>query len=159
MPQIQQPSNSNDFHASHVSHLLRSYHQLTGRHLIEPADDAVEMAKQINEASFFVASHGLEDDPVLNYGNQCALDLFTMSWNIFTQTPSRYTAEEPNRDERARLLKAVSEKGYIGNYSGVRISADGKRFRIHQATVWNVNGLDGKKIGQAATFSEWDELI
>ena len=29
---------------------------------------------------FTVASHGMEPDPVLNYGNQVALDLWEMSW-------------------------------------------------------------------------------
>jgi len=38
----------------------------------------------------------------------------------------------------------------------MRISADGKRFRIHHATVWNVTDDAGKKIGQAATFLKWD---
>ena len=81
-----------------------------------------------------------------------------MSWETFTSTPSRYTAEAPKREERERLLKNVTEKGYIDNYSGIRISADGQRFRIDKATVWNVFDLDGQKIGQAATFSEWKYL-
>ena len=114
------------------------------------------MAKRVDEAPFFVASHGLETDPVLDYGNRCALELFAMNWEEFTQTPSRLTAEAPNRAERERLLTSVTEKGFTDDYSGVRISADGKRFRIHQATVWNVTDKSGVKIGQAATFSEWD---
>ncbi len=152
------PSASNEYLAPHVSHLLRSYHQLTGRHLIEPTDDATKMAELVNDAPFFVASHGLEKDPILNYGNRCALELFAMSWHEFTRTPSRYTAEAPIREERERLLNNVTAKGYIDDYSGVRISSDGKRFRITQATVWNVYDLEGDKIGQAATFSEWSHL-
>ena len=153
-----QPSQSNHYLADHVTLLLASYHQLTGHHLVEPMDDQIELAKLAYEAPFFLASHGLENDPILNYGNLCALNLFAMDWETFTSTPSRYTAEEPNRDERERLLKNVTEKGYIDDYSGVRISADGKRFRIDQATVWNVFDLNGEKIGQAATFSEWSYL-
>jgi hypothetical protein len=159
MPQFEQPSDSNQFLADHVSLMLKSYHQLTGRHLIEPIDDPTEMARLVNDAPFFVASHGLEDDPVLNYGNRCALELFAMSWEEFTRTPSRYTAEEPNREERQRLLKNVAANGYIDDYSGVRISSDGKRFRIAQATVWNVFNHDGERIGQAATFAEWDYQV
>jgi len=158
MSLLHPPSRTNRFHATHVSSILRSYHDLTGRHLISPtaAESSIEAARTLNEAPFFVASHGLEDDPVLNYGNLCALDLFAMRWDDFTQTPSRYTAEAPNRVERERLLKAVSEKGFIDDYSGVRISSDGRRFRIHQATVWNVFDESGEKTGQAATFSDWD---
>ncbi|MEJ6701115.1 MAG: MEKHLA domain-containing protein [Akkermansiaceae bacterium] len=136
--------------------LVRSYYELTGRQLIEQTDDLATMAKRVDEAPFFVASHGLETDPVLDYGNRCALELFAMNWEEFTQTPSRLTAEAPNRAERERLLTSVTEKGFIDDYSGVRITADGRRFRIHQATVWNVTDESGVKIGQAATFSEWD---
>lgn len=156
MTQFAQPSADNHYLVDHVSLLLKSYHQLTGRHLLDPVLDKIEATKTAYHAPFFLASHGLEDDPVLNYGNQYALDLFAMTWEEFTSTPSRYTAEEPNREERDRLLQNVIEKGYIDDYSGVRISADGKRFRIHHATVWNVTDDAGKKIGQAATFLKWD---
>lgn len=151
-----EPSPSNHYLQSHVAALVRSYYELTGRHLIEKTDDLATMAKRVDEAPFFVASHGLETDPVLDYGNRCALELFAMNWEEFTQTPSRLTAEAPNRAERERLLTSVTEKGFIDDYSGVRITADGRRFRIHQATVWNVTDKSGVKIGQAATFSEWD---
>ena len=151
-----EPSPSNHYLQSHVAALVRSYYELTGRQLIEQTDELATMAKRVDEAPFFVASHGLETDPVLDYGNRCALELFAMNWEEFTQTPSRLTAEAPNRAERERLLTSVTEKGFIDDYSGVRITADGRRFRIHQATVWNVTDKSGVKIGQAATFSEWD---
>lgn len=38
-------------------------------------------------------SHGLEVDPVFNYANQCALDLFEMTWEDFIKLPSRLSAE------------------------------------------------------------------
>ena len=78
-----------------------------------------------------------------------------MLCEAFTQTPSRFTAEEPNREERARLLQRVTADGYIDDYSGVRISSSGQRFQIERATVWNLLTLDGKRLGQAATFSHW----
>ena len=58
---------------------------------------------------FVVASHGLQDDPILNYGNQVALDLWEMNWEQFTQTPSRLTAEPVNREERARMLEQARD--------------------------------------------------
>ncbi len=139
----------------HVEGLLRSYHELTGKHLLEPGED---QAKRVNEAPFFVASHGLEDDPVLNYGNLRALELFEMDWEDFVKTPSRLTAEAPNRAERQYLLDRVTEHGFIDDYSGIRISSKGKRFRIRNATVWNLTDGSGRKTGQAATFSEWEYL-
>lgn len=143
---------------AHVPDLVRSFHELTGRHLVPPGSDPEETAKLVNEAPFFVASHGLEDDPVLDYGNLCALELFEMSWEDFVKTPSRLTAEAPNRAERQRLLASVAQNGFIGDYSGIRISSTGRRFRIRNATVWNVTDPEGRKTGQAATFSDWEIL-
>jgi hypothetical protein len=94
----------------------------------------------------------------LNYGNAAALALWEMSWTELTATPSRLTAEAPNREERARLLAAVTSNGFIDDYSGIRISKNGRRFRIAQATVWNLISTDGKLCGQAAMFSRWDFL-
>jgi hypothetical protein len=97
-------------------------------------------------------------DPILNYGNAAALALWEMPWEEFTGTPSRLTAEAPNRAERARLLSAVAADGFIDDYSGVRISKTSRRFRIAQATVWNLVTDSGEPCGQAATFSQWEFL-
>ena len=81
-----------------------------------------------------------------------------MSWAELTRTPSRLTAEAPNREERARLLAAVTAQGFIDDYSGIRISKTGRRFRIQQATVWNLLDDQGHYCGQAACFSQWHFL-
>jgi hypothetical protein len=129
-----------------------------GKELIDDTQDEVERARLLFEAPFFVASHNTASDPVLTYGNRCALELFEMSWDEFTSTPSRFTAEEPDRAERAELLRRVSADGFIDDYSGVRISKSGKRFRIRRATVWNLADSSGVLVGQAATFSAWQPL-
>jgi hypothetical protein len=69
--------------------------------------------------------------------------------------PSRLTAEAPDRTERARLLAEVAARGFIDDYSGVRISRTGQRFRIERATVWNLSDDEGRRCGQAATFRTW----
>lgn len=113
-------------------------------------------AEKAFNAPFVLVSHGTESDPILNYGNQAALGLWEMTWAELAGTPSRLTAEAPNREERARLLAAVTARGFIDDYSGIRISKSGRRFRIAQATVWNL--LDENQIycGQAAMFSDWE---
>lgn len=107
-------------------------------------------------APFVLVAHGPEPDPVLNYGNAVALALWEMDWDDFTRTPSRLTAESPDRKERASLLAEVTLHGFIANYAGVRISKNGRRFRIRQATVWNVLDEKDKPAGQAATFRHWE---
>lgn len=117
-----------------------------------------ELAEKLFHAPFVLVSHGMEADPVLNYGNAAALALWEMSWMELTRTPSRLTAEAPNREERARLLAAVTARGYIDNYSGVRISKTGRRFKISSATVWNLLTEGGLPCGQTAMFEQWEFL-
>ena len=96
--------------------------------------------------------------PVFFYGNRLALQLFEMSWENFTRLPSRFSAEAPDREERARLLARVARDGYIDDYAGVRIAASGRRFRIEAAVVWNLIDAAGTCHGQAATFDRWVRL-
>ena len=56
------------------------------------------------------------------------------------------------------VLAEVTAHGFIENYSGIRISKNGRRFRIAQATVWNLLAEKGEPRGQAAMFSQWEFL-
>jgi hypothetical protein len=143
---------------AHSAVLAASHRRFTGRDLLPGVTDPLDLARGLYEAPFVVVSHGTEADPVLNYGNAAALALWEMSWDDLTRTPSRLTAEAPERDERARLLAAVTAHGFIDDYSGIRISRTGRRFRIAQATVWNLVTAEGTPCGQAATFSRWTFL-
>ena len=144
-----------DFVVAHTRCLAHSFKKWTGRDLLPGNFSPPELAGKIFNAPFVVVSHGTQADPILNYGNRTALTLWEMSWEELTKTPSRLTAEAPNREERARLLEAVTRNGFSDNYSGVRISKNGRRFEISRATVWNLISETGEPCGQAATFSEW----
>ena len=142
----------------HTLCLTRSYKKWTGRDLLAGNLSAAELAEKILNAPFVVVSHGTQADPVLNYGNRAALALWEMSWEEFTRTPSRLTAEAPRREERARLLETVTRQGFIDDYTGNRVSKSGRRFEIFRATVWNLVSATGEPCGQAATFSGWKFL-
>ena len=135
--------------------LLDSFHRWTGRDLSARTGSPEEQAQSLFAAPFVVVSHGMESDPVLNYGNRVALDLWEMSWAQLTATPSRLTAEPISRDERARMLAVAEAQGYFSGYRGIRISSTGKRFTVEDAIVWNVLDGRGMRVGQAATFSRW----
>lgn len=150
-----EPDAGNGFLAAHVADLLRSYHDLTGKHLIGPDEN---FAQHAYAAPFVLLSHDGSDDPLLTYGNLAAQELFAMDWEKLVGMPSRKTAEAPERAEREELLRRVAENGFIDDYSGIRIAADGRRFLIRNATVWNVSDVSGARIGQAATFSKWQPL-
>ena len=139
-------------------YLLDSYAHWVKQELIERTGTPLEQAERLFNSAFVVASHGTEDDPVLNYGNQAALDLWVMNWQQFTKTPSRLTAEPLNREERARMLEQARTQGYIPDYHGIRITSTGKRFLIEQAIIWNIHKPDTTIIGQGAAFSSWKLL-
>lgn len=141
----------------HSACLVRSLLHWTGRTLLDGPEDS-RLAQRLFEAPFVLVSHGTEADPILNYGNRRALELWELGWDELRQMPSRLTAEAPNRAERARLLEAVTRNGYIDDYSGVRISRSGRRFQIARATVWNLVDKQGIRCGQAALFSQWSML-
>ncbi len=136
---------------NHVALLLSSYQRWVGRPLLPVGEDSVQA---LFEASFALVSHGVEADPILNYGNRRALELWETSWEELTRTPSRLTAEPVAREERERLLERVTRDGFISDYQGVRISQKGRRFLIQKATVWNLVDAGNVYRGQAAVFSE-----
>ena len=138
--------------------ILDSFHHWIGRDLLERHGPPTMQAQALFDAPFVVVSHGIESDPILNYANKAGLDLWEMTWEQLTRTPSRQTAEPVNQEERTRMLTLAEEHGYFEGYRGVRISATGKRFLVVAATVWNVLDHQSRRIGQAATFSRWTRL-
>jgi MEKHLA domain len=143
----------------HIGYLLKSYLRWTGRELIPPASSPNERAKTLLDQPFVVLSHGTQADPILNYGNKAALDLWELTWEEFIKMPSRLTAEPVNRKDRQRLLENVKKNGFIDTYSGVRITGSGRRFLIERGTVWNIMDEKNGYVGQGATFSEWKYVI
>lgn len=143
---------------AHVQLLLDSFRRLLGRELVSREGTPAEQAERLFQSPFVVVSHGTEADPVLAYGNARALGLWEMNWEELTRTPSRLTAEPVHRDERAQLLARTRAHGFVDDYSGIRISKSGRRFRIERAIVWNLTDSAGEHRGQAATFDRWTPL-
>lgn len=142
----------------HNQRLIQSFIRWTGRSLLPLEGTPEEIAHALFEAPFVVVSHGTEADPILNYGNRKALQLWEMDWDQFTQTPSRLTAEPMAQPERDRLLTRAKASGYIDDYQGIRISSTGRRFLIQNVVLWNVIDEQNHPCGQAATFCEWEWL-
>lgn len=131
-----------------------SFYRLTGEKLMDGDDVIAAMW----EAPRVILAHGTEADPIFFYGNRMALTLFEVSAEELLRMPSRLSAEALQREIRESMLARVARDGYIADYSGVRISAAGKRFRIEQAIVWNLIDDEGQIHGQAATFDHWTDL-
>ncbi len=143
----------------HSQHLLNSFKALTGNDLIDRTLSIEIQANNLFHANFVIVSHDTQPDPVFNYGNQTALNLWEFDWAHFVKLPSRLSAEPVAQIDRDRLLLEAKNNGYIQNYGGVRISHTGKRFWIENATIWTVTDRYGNDMGQAATFSKWLPIV
>ncbi len=134
--------------------LFDSYQRLLNQPLLVLKPNQ-PLSEQLFEADFVLLAHDTGADPLFNYGNRRALDLFELSWDELLAMPSRLSAEPVNQQQREALLQQVKSQGFIDHYSGVRISKTGRRFRIDNAVVWNIFDQDGQYHGQAACFSDW----
>jgi hypothetical protein len=105
-------------------------------------------------APFAVLAHNALPDPLFVYGNKAAQRLFEYEWDELVTLPSRLSAEAPARDERQRFLEQVAKHGFITGYGGVRITKSGKRFRVENATVWQLLDREGNCQGQAAMLPQ-----
>lgn len=135
--------------------VAESFRRLTGRPLL---GEVPVSAEALWAAPMVILAHGTEPDPIFFYGDRLALELFEVTAEQLLRTPSRLSAEAPDRAERTRLLDQVSRRGVIEDYAGVRVSAAGRRFRIEQACVWNLIDDAGAIHGQAAAFDRWVRL-
>jgi hypothetical protein len=147
-------SDRHDFLLQHVALLRASYLHWTGKHLIDKNLDADAAVETLHSAPFALVSHGTEADPIFNYGNRRALELFEMDSDSFTRLPSRLSAATANLEKRGKALDEVSRRGFIEGYSGIRIAKSGRHFRIRDTTIWNLVTADGQFRGQAALIGE-----
>lgn len=157
MDGIEQPWLKRNW-VQHSQLILDSYRRYLGQELLPRDGSEEQQAEALFHASFVVVSHDRRPDPVLNYGNRTALQLWEMDIKTFCSTPSRMTAEPVHREERKRLLERTTRNGFVDDYSGVRISSTGKRFHIPNAIVWNLIDFKNNYQGQAATFTNWTFL-
>lgn len=150
------PSPDNGYLAAHAQLLIASYRHWFGEDLLPPGPTAEETARRLFEAEFAVLSHDTAAEPLFNYANRTGLALFELDWRQLLATPSSASAEPVKQNERERVLAQVSTQGYIDNYTSIRISRGGKRFRIENARVWNlIDANSGGYAGQAALIPVW----
>ena len=152
------PAEENAYQVDHIRLLSNSLTHWSGCGLMDDERDPVIAARRLYYAPFALLSHGTEDDPIINYANHAAQQLFEMQWDEITRLPSRHTAEAEIQEKRNILLKQVSDNGFIDGYSGIRIAKSACRFRIEDATIWNLQDMHGNYRGQAAMFSIWHML-
>lgn len=124
--------------------ITASYERALGEPLCAP--------REVDDLPAVVLCHDTAEDPVFVYANRAARDLWEMP---LVGMASRLTAPPEARVERAAALASGT---VVRGYSGVRVSAGGRLFRILDATVWTVTDRAGRVVGQAATFARTEPV-
>ena len=139
--------------------LASSHARLVGAPLVPVEQDNQEAARWLyEEAPYCVLAHNTDSDPVFVYANKTAQRCFEYTWEELTNLRSRLSAEEPDREERQRLLDLVRLHGFATGYRGLRIAKSGRRFWIENVTVWQLIDRDGVLRGQAAIYRQWRDV-
>jgi hypothetical protein len=125
---------------------------------VEPWFPLRLVAQEVFAADQVVLAHDGSADPRLIYANAAALQLWGRSWGEMVGLPSRLTAEPGERESRARALADARRLEALAGYGGIRVDKHGRRFRIENAIIWNVQDEIGAPRGQAATFDRWTFL-
>ena len=112
-------------------------------------------AQELFNSSMAVLAHNNAGDPALTYANATALRLWKRPWNEMVGMPSRLTAAQSERKERAASLKLALVRDAINTYSGIRVDRCGRQFMIHNARIWTLWDEEGRRCGQAAAFNSW----
>lgn len=126
--------------------------------LAESPAGPLALTQALYELDAVLVSHGTQADPVFWFANRAAQRLWDMDWKTFTAIPSRLSAEPDEQSARAQLLSRASRDGFIADYTGVRVSSKGQRFRIRDVVLWNIRDDHDQPAGQAALFTQWDLL-
>ena len=152
------PSTENNYLKDYIYLITNSLKKLANIEIVDFSLSLEKQAKQVFSADYVLLAHNASNEPIFNYANQTALNLFEMPWDEFTNMSSKYSAESDEQGEREKFLADVREHGYSKNYSGIRISKTGRRFEIKNVILWNVYDAENNRIGQAALFKEYEYL-
>lgn len=145
---------------SHVALVDESLRKLSGEGIFERmglsiAHEANDIYEKICENERFVLiTHGIESDPIYNYGNVAALEAFARTWDDLRTIPSRESVVIRSQDEKLRieLMKTVTDTGFVDGATGIRVRGDDKFIRLVDAVVWNCYDRESVYVGQAALF-------
>lgn len=155
---IAPPCIDNNYYTEHISIMLENLKKWTGYDLIEEYGFSLDtLGEQVFNADFYLLSHDIAADPILNYGNNRVLERWEVSWEELTNMHSKDTAKSVDRSARAAMMEQAKMYNYINGYSGIRVSKTGKEFKILDGIIWNLFTSNGKFYGQAAWFKSVED--
>ena len=118
---------------AHTQALLEFFRARTGVELIERGGKAEDEAQRLFAAPFVVVSHGAETDPILNYGNAAALEL----WEL---TPRALLLDAVAPHRRSRTARSARACFGRNGAQGFRDRLHGCAHQLHRSTLPHQGG-------------------
>jgi hypothetical protein len=113
----------------------------------------ITTAEELDQNTRFgIMSHGVQADPVFNYANLAALELFKYSINDLCKLPSRYSTLPHLEQDRDNTLKEIAKSDYGYIHDGMRQTSEGRVILTSEILYWVVYDDDGTRIGHAAVY-------
>lgn len=141
---------------AHSKLLQDSFLHWTKNFLVNKQLNQLGLAQALYESPRVILSHGTQADPIFNYANLAAQKLWGFSWEEFLKMPSRLSAEPIELADRNELFRKTNQYGFASDYTGVRITKEGRRFLIKDAVLWTVIDGAGIHYGHAVVFENWE---
>ncbi len=123
--------------------IAASFDRLTGESLVPDGADLWTLPLP-------VLAHDTQASPRFIYANRAALSQFRMGARDMIGMESRRSAEPDLRAARQAMFDRLESANVVTGYEGIRIAADGSRFRMVDAVIWNLVDEAGQRHGQAA---------
>jgi hypothetical protein len=140
----------------HCKLIEKNYKFWTGKELFEAKLTESELSEKMYHAPFVVLSHGTQADPIYNYVNLKAQELWEFTWDEMIKLPSRRSAGTNETAERLELIREGQEKGITFTEKALRESRSGKKFYIKNVVLFNLLGEGGEYAGQCAIYNDWE---
>ncbi|MBO9703601.1 MAG: MEKHLA domain-containing protein [Sporocytophaga sp.] len=140
----------------HCKLIAKNYKFWTGKELFEEKLHESELSEKMYNAPFVILSHGTQADPIYNYVNLKAQELWEYTWDEMIKLPSRRSAGTNETAQRLELIKEGQEKGITFTEKALRESCSGKKFYIKNVVLFNLLGEGGEYEGQCAIYNDWE---
>ncbi|MFY2563354.1 MEKHLA domain-containing protein [Corallococcus terminator] len=117
---------------------------------LEQAPQEARLEWVHTRAPFMLLAQDASEDPVYFYTNASASQHFGYTPEEFLALPSRLSATPEGQDDRNAAVKESLEKGSLIGYGCVRITREGKHFRLRDGELFLLRDKDEARIGMGA---------
>ena len=136
--------------------IAESFARLAGKPLVDLTPGGFEEAMW--HAPRAIVAYGIEPEPRFFYGNRVALEVLAMTSGELIGTIANRLGEPVLREEQSRMIAGLARHDIVDMYAVVGLAANGRRYAISNAQLWNLVDRHGGHHGRAATFADWQFL-